>query len=215
MTKQLEAIVDEVVVDGYDDWLYLGWISSRVNEGLGLPDTRPGVFDEERLQNTIAVISYVVSNDLMVVGEFGRTMDDFVPWGVTGPEALTRIEKEWRALGRNPRLWEICWFENTAAGHERALRSGLINRREAQHRCPTLRLVVTLDARMSRWCARPIERGHPDGSLTSVLHEGSASCWAAAARHRPGCSWTQRNPDPQGTRPQTGAPHGFDPYQER
>jgi hypothetical protein len=45
---------------------------------------------------------------------------EFVPWQLTIPEALARIEREWRALGRDPSLGDICWFNNTPAGNERA-----------------------------------------------------------------------------------------------
>ncbi|AKT38324.1 hypothetical protein [Chondromyces crocatus] len=126
MMTQLEAIVDRVVVEGYGDWVDLCGITIQVSQGLGLPDKAPDALEEEVLKNTLEVLDYVLSNGLMVVGEFGRTMADFVPWGFTVPEALTRIEKEWREQGRDPQLWEICWFENTAAGNERALRSGFI-----------------------------------------------------------------------------------------
>ncbi|AKT38328.1 uncharacterized protein CMC5_024730 [Chondromyces crocatus] len=74
----------------------------------------------------MAVIEYVLSNGLMVVGDFVDDMTNFVPWGISISDALARIDGEWNALGRDPRLWEICWFENTAAGNERAQRSGLI-----------------------------------------------------------------------------------------
>ncbi|HSN99401.1 MAG TPA: hypothetical protein VLS89_13990 [Candidatus Nanopelagicales bacterium] len=39
----------------------------------------------------------------------------------------------------------------------------------AQHRCPTLLLVVTIDEKMVRWCSRPIETGHPGLTLTPLV----------------------------------------------
>jgi len=35
--------------------------------------------------------------------------------------------REWRILGREPSVGDICWFNNTPAGNERAHRSGLIS----------------------------------------------------------------------------------------
>ncbi|WP_156338512.1 hypothetical protein [Chondromyces crocatus] len=126
MKMELEATVDQLVVDGasravggYDDWVDLFVMTVRVRDGLG-------VSDEDLRRSTMAVIEYVLSNGLMVVGDFVDDMTNFVPWGISISDALARIDGEWNALGRDPRLWEICWFENTAAGNERAQRSGLI-----------------------------------------------------------------------------------------
>src|SRR5512134_2729306 len=35
-----------------------------------------------------------------------------------------------------------------------------LSQTRAQHRCPTLLLVVTIDAGTARWCSRSIETGH-------------------------------------------------------
>ncbi|WP_437997976.1 hypothetical protein WMF26_46520 [Sorangium sp. So ce185] len=39
----------------------------------------------------------------------------------------------------------------------------------ARHRCPTRLLVVTIDAAMARWSARPIDTGHPGWVLTPLV----------------------------------------------
>ncbi|AUX27447.1 hypothetical protein SOCEGT47_080370 [Sorangium cellulosum] len=39
----------------------------------------------------------------------------------------------------------------------------------ARHRCPTRLLVVTIDLEMVRWCARPIETGHPGWVLKPLV----------------------------------------------
>lgn len=39
----------------------------------------------------------------------------------------------------------------------------------ARHRCPTRLLTVTTDATMARWCAQPIDTGHPGWILTPLV----------------------------------------------
>ncbi|KYG10903.1 hypothetical protein BE21_58540 [Sorangium cellulosum] len=39
----------------------------------------------------------------------------------------------------------------------------------ARHRCPTRLLVVTIDRKMARWCAQPIDTGHPGWTLTPLV----------------------------------------------
>jgi hypothetical protein len=34
----------------------------------------------------------------------------FLPWGLPAEQALSRIEREWTALGREPGIGEVAWF---------------------------------------------------------------------------------------------------------
>ncbi|WP_441290246.1 hypothetical protein ACSRUE_06405 [Sorangium sp. KYC3313] len=44
-----------------------------------------------------------------------------------------------------------------------------VTQTRARHRCPTGLLVVTIDAAMARWSARPIDTGHPGWTLTPLV----------------------------------------------
>ncbi|WP_437725631.1 hypothetical protein [Sorangium sp. So ce861] len=44
-----------------------------------------------------------------------------------------------------------------------------VTQTRARHRCPTRLLVVTIDRRMARWCAQPIDTGHPGWTLTPLV----------------------------------------------
>ncbi|XXY53346.1 hypothetical protein WME91_19640 [Sorangium sp. So ce269] len=44
-----------------------------------------------------------------------------------------------------------------------------VSQTRARHRCPTWLLAVTVDAEIARWCARPIEMGHPGLTLTPLV----------------------------------------------
>jgi hypothetical protein len=130
-------VIDAVVVSGasrevggYDDDVYLAEISSEVKRSMGLEG-------EDLLRETLSVVEEILSSGLMIVGDIVATSDPlgtpalpnvrFIPWRLTVPEALSRIEREWRILGREPSVGDICWFNNTPAGNERAQRSGLIS----------------------------------------------------------------------------------------
>ncbi|WP_437991362.1 hypothetical protein [Sorangium sp. So ce145] len=44
-----------------------------------------------------------------------------------------------------------------------------VTQTRARHRCPTGLLVVTINAAMARWSARPIDTGHPGWALTPLV----------------------------------------------
>ncbi|WP_437296225.1 hypothetical protein [Sorangium sp. So ce426] len=44
-----------------------------------------------------------------------------------------------------------------------------VTQTRARHRCPTGLLVVTINAGMARWSARPIDTGHPGWTLTPLV----------------------------------------------
>ncbi|WP_437625674.1 hypothetical protein [Sorangium sp. So ce1151] len=44
-----------------------------------------------------------------------------------------------------------------------------VTQTRARHRCPTWLLAVTVDAEIARWCARPIDTGHPGWILTPLV----------------------------------------------
>jgi hypothetical protein len=122
-----DQVIDTVVVSGasqevggYDDYVYLAEVSSQVQRSSG-------VTGEDLLRETLSIVEEILRTKLMIVGDLTPDMSRLVPWQLSVPEALARIEREWRALGRAPNLWEICWFTNTAAGNETARSTGLIS----------------------------------------------------------------------------------------
>jgi hypothetical protein len=112
-----ESVVNNVLiagssrdVGGYDDYVDLCGLASIVQIETKL-------LGEERLRASLEVIRELLTSGLMVVGDLFES--GFVPWNLAIPEALDRVEREWRALGREPNLWEICWFANTPLGNEK------------------------------------------------------------------------------------------------
>lgn len=107
------ALVNEVLVEGLDDWVYSVVLMRIVEDATGLAG-------ESLLQVTLEVIANLLHSGLMVVGDPGTATRPFTPWLLTIPEVLTRFEREWRVLGLDSDFVGICWFSNTPAGRERA-----------------------------------------------------------------------------------------------
>lgn len=104
-------MIDELVVRGADDWVMaadVAWIAKSVG----------GASDEEVAEVSIALIEEVMRRSLMQVGDV--TEAGFFEWDLSLEEALDRVSREWRALGRAPDLGEVCWLANTEAGDARA-----------------------------------------------------------------------------------------------
>jgi hypothetical protein len=103
-------MIDEILLEGLDDWVYSPVVVSTVEDATGL-------VGEPLLRATLDLIGELLSSGWMEVGDVSPS---FVPWSLTVPEALARIEREWRATGVNSDFVAICWFANTPAGNERA-----------------------------------------------------------------------------------------------
>jgi hypothetical protein len=111
-----EDVIDQILVEGLDDWVYSPVVIGMVKQATGLSG-------ESLVCATMDVIRQLLSARLMEVGD---TNPRFEPCSLTVPETLARIEREWRSLGVDSDFVAICWFANTPAGDERArqLRSG-------------------------------------------------------------------------------------------
>jgi len=108
----LDACVREVLNRGLQDWVdaaEVAWVAQSVGGA-----TAAGF----AFELSIGIISNVLQEGLMVIGDV--TGDGFKEWNMTSTEALDRIAREWKALGRSPNLGEICWLSNTREGDRRA-----------------------------------------------------------------------------------------------
>ena len=92
------------------DWIDLEWVDWLV-ERVG------GATPQTSRDASIKLIREVVRQGLMEVGELGK--GGFQKWDMPMEDCLSRVEREWNALGRNPILGEICWLQNTDKGRER------------------------------------------------------------------------------------------------
>lgn len=59
---------------------------------------------------TLRLIRRLLSERGIQVGHPAPDGRHFVSWDLPPDEALSRIEKEWSALGREPNIGEVAWF---------------------------------------------------------------------------------------------------------
>jgi len=105
-TKQC---IDDLLMRGCDDWLYVAEVVSVVKCVAG-----GSPIELQRL--TIDLIQLVAQQGLMEVGDLSN--DGFHKWDLPIEACLSRVQREWNALGRNPSLGEICWLQITDKGRE-------------------------------------------------------------------------------------------------
>jgi hypothetical protein len=60
--------------------------------------------------STLRLIRSLLSERGMQVGHPAADGRHFVPWDLSPDQAVSRIEKEWSALGREPNIGEVAWF---------------------------------------------------------------------------------------------------------
>jgi hypothetical protein len=97
------TLVEEAQSDVVGLWAVLWQVKNEL----------PSLSSEEARAATLEVIHDALSREEIVVGEFGggdTETTSFIPWRMSLMDALQRIEREWRALAREPNLGDIAWF---------------------------------------------------------------------------------------------------------
>ena len=113
----LQRCIDELLVHGCDDWVQAAEVASiaiEVGEATGQDAIR---------ELSLELIRQVVRQGLMELGDvdvWGARESNwgFRKWDLPLEEGLERVEREWKALRKNPGLWQICWLRNTERGKE-------------------------------------------------------------------------------------------------
>lgn len=109
----VERVASAVVTELPDDFVGLWQIIADVRQHLPVGDAEP-----------VREMALRVVEHLLVTGRArpGMPTPDgrrFVPWGISTEQALRRINTEWDALGREPSIGDIVWFDAPAAGNGR------------------------------------------------------------------------------------------------
>jgi hypothetical protein len=102
----------EFLIEGLDDWIGL-WRFARAAR-----DDQPAATVDAIREQTLPMIRKLVVGEYMKAGALTEDATGFVPWNEQGEAAVARIDREWRALGRDPNIPDICWFENTPRGDQ-------------------------------------------------------------------------------------------------
>ena len=107
----IQACIDDLLMRGCDDWVNAAEVTS-VAKFTGHAQSE----DEIRFLS-LKLIHDVVHQGLMEIGDLPDQSRRLNLWPMTPEECLDRVEREWKALGRNPSLGEICWLQNTDKGN--------------------------------------------------------------------------------------------------
>jgi hypothetical protein len=112
-----ETLREELLTRGMSDVLQLSEMASVAKRHLG-----GAPYEGEIMKATTSVIGELVDGGYAIVGDL--VTDQGPPfvrsWGLDAAATVTRIEDEWRALGRAPTLGEVCWLELTDDGRAEA-----------------------------------------------------------------------------------------------
>lgn len=110
----LEEMLQELVVNGADDWVMLDGVAHTVTtttERHGIQQL--GI--DDRISVGLDLIRLALKRELMVAGDV-RDPVGFVAWSVDEAATLDRIERGWRNAGDNLAMGDVAWLANTPAG---------------------------------------------------------------------------------------------------
>jgi hypothetical protein len=107
-----EQLIDALLVAGLDDWLHLADVAWAAREFANGGET------EDVVAVASEALAALVDQGLVEVGDVSD--GGFFEWDATPEEAILRIQREWRALRREPQPGDVCWVANTTLGDQRA-----------------------------------------------------------------------------------------------
>jgi hypothetical protein len=104
----IQDCIDDLLIKGTEDWIDACEVAS-VAKTVGGATSASAVRDL-----SLRAVAELINRGLMEPGDVDRS--GFRSWGIPAAQAIARIQREWRALGRNPNLGEVCWLANTNEG---------------------------------------------------------------------------------------------------
>jgi hypothetical protein len=99
-----DDVLDSLAEECQTDHLGLWEIVDAVRLDLGTT-TAPEV-----RAVTLRLVHRLLSERQMQVGHPAPDGRHFISWGLSPDQAVSRIEKEWSNLGREPNIGELAWF---------------------------------------------------------------------------------------------------------
>jgi hypothetical protein len=99
-----EDVLESLTEECYEDHVGLWRIVNAVRFDLG------SASPSETRELTLRLVECLLGERGMEVGQPAPNGRQFISWGLTPQQALSRIEQEWSALGRDPNIGEVAWF---------------------------------------------------------------------------------------------------------
>ncbi len=99
-----EDVLEQLVEECHKDHIGLWEVVSAVQFDLG------SATSEETRALSLRLVDHLLKERGMLVGHPAPDGRHFISWGLPPDQALSRIEREWSALGREPNIGEVAWF---------------------------------------------------------------------------------------------------------
>ena len=99
-----EAVLDSLVDECHEDHVDLWEIVNAVRFDLGV--THPA----EIRETTLRLVGSMLHERGIQVGHPAPDGRRFEAWSLSPEQALSQLEREWSALGREPDIGEVAWF---------------------------------------------------------------------------------------------------------
>src|SRR5689334_16333546 len=99
-----DDVLESLAEECHDDHVGLWRIVNAVRYDLGSTDP------SEIRALTLRFVRRLLHERGMQVGHPAPDGRRFVPWALSPEQAVSRIEREWAALGRDPDIGEVAWF---------------------------------------------------------------------------------------------------------
>ncbi len=99
-----DDVLESLAEECHEDHVGLWRVVNAVRFDLGA--TNPS----QTRELTLRLVHSLLHERGMQVGHPTTDGRHFVSWGVSPDQALSRIEREWTELGRDPNIGEVAWF---------------------------------------------------------------------------------------------------------
>lgn len=102
-------LAERLLLDGLDDWLHLADIAWAAGQFTRDDES------QDVVSAATEALAELLDQEFIQIGEVSD--GGFFEWDVPNDEAIDRVRRGWRALGREPQPGDVCWVANTALGN--------------------------------------------------------------------------------------------------
>ncbi|MCP3999196.1 MAG: hypothetical protein GY722_29645 [bacterium] len=111
--NHLSEIQRDLLVEGLDDYVGLWQVARAVRREA------PHYTNDNVRERSLKELGLLLHAGYIKPGQLTED-GGFLEWQLGPAESLKRIDSEWRELGHDPNIYQICWFSNTNEGDEAA-----------------------------------------------------------------------------------------------
>src|SRR3989338_6922742 len=120
--KRLEKLRMKFFISFSDDWVALWELIRMVKEIYGFEA-------QNEIQTFVLKFIYNLLSDKLICVGFPKKGGNFDSWKGDSMELIQRIKDEWDALGKEPNIGDVVWFDLTEKGEAKLKHLQSLNRR--------------------------------------------------------------------------------------